>query len=362
MSRSPIDRLVVCVMAGGSGTRFWPVSRTARPKQLLPLLDGATLLGATIDRVAELCPPERTLVVTAERLADATRAALPGLPPEQVLAEPTPRNTAPCLGLAAIAAAQLAPDAILCLLPADHHVADGEAFRAALATAAHAVADGGIATLGVVPTHPETGYGYIEVGRDRGDGSSDVVRFVEKPDLPRAMDFLAGGRHLWNAGIFLGRADVLLAAVDATLPALGEALRPLRNDAAGPYHGPAFRDALAACFGASPSISIDHGIMEHRDDLCVVPLQAGWSDVGSWRNVRDLGVDDEGNYRDGDTFALDCRDCVVVSDGPFVAAICLQGAGVVARGDAVLVLPLDRSQDVRAVVAELQARGRHDLL
>lgn len=362
MSSATASHLVAVVMAGGSGTRFWPVSRKARPKQLLPLIDGATLLGATMERIAPLCPPERSLVVTAERLAEATRAAVPQLPAANVLAEPTPRNTAPCLALAAIAALQLDPDAVVCLLPADHHVADGAAFRAALQTAADAVQHGGIATLGVVPTHPETGYGYIEVGDERGDGTSSVVRFVEKPDLARAASFLAGGRHLWNAGIFVGRADTLLAAVDAELPALGETLAPLRDGRAGAFASASFVSALAQAFPSCPSISIDHGIMEHRDDLVVVPLSAGWSDVGSWRNVRDLGVDADGNYVDGDTFTLDCQDSVVVSDGPFVAAIGLRGIGVVARGDAVLVLPLDRSQDVRAVVSALAERGRDDLL
>jgi mannose-1-phosphate guanylyltransferase len=346
------DRLCVCVMAGGSGTRFWPLSRTTRPKQLLTLLDGATLLGRTVARVAPLCREEQIFVITAANLVEASREVLSSTPGVAVLGEPVARNTAPCLGVAAIVAAQLRPDAILALLPADHHVADADAFRSALRRAAVAVADGGIATLGIVPTHPETGYGYIEVGRERGDGSSAVVRFVEKPPLEQAHDFVAGGRHLWNGGVFVARADVLLAAVDATLPALATALGPLRDGRSGPAGSDAFAAALEVAFADAPSVSIDHGIMEHRDDLVVVPLSAGWSDVGSWRSARAIAPDADGNLVDGDTLVIDCERSLIVSDGP----------AVVATADAVLVLPLSRSQDVRAIVAELKRRGRDDLL
>lgn len=358
-------RLVVVVMAGGSGTRFWPASRRDRPKQLLSLLSDETLLAATVARVAPICPPERTLVVTAARLVEASRAALPSLPPGHVLGEPIARNTAPCLALAAIASLQLRPDAIVALLPADQHVADADGFRAALLCAAEATRDNGIATLGVEPTHPETGYGYIEVGARGDDGCHDVVRFVEKPDLERAVGFLLGKRHLWNAGVFVGRADTLLAAADAALPDLATAMDPLRSARAGAFTSPSFAAALAETFARAPSISIDHGIMEQRTDLRVVPLRAGWSDVGSWRSLLDLRPDDAtsgGNYVRGDVVAVDCEGCVLVGERNVVAAVGMRDVAVVSTDDAVLVLPLDRSQDVRAVVAALEAAGRTDLL
>ena len=356
------ERLSVCIMAGGSGTRFWPLSRKSRPKQLLTLLDGATLLGRTVARVVPLCGESGVFVVTAAALVEASRAVLSAFPDVFIIGEPVARNTAPCLGLAAIVALQRRDDAILALLPADHHVANPDAFRAALACAAAAVADGGIATLGIVPTQPETGYGYIEVGADRGDGSADVLRFVEKPALPRAVEFVLGGRHLWNSGVFVARADVLLAAIDATLPALSEALQPLREQRAGTAAASTFAEALGSAFAVAPSISIDHGIMEHRHDLVVVALEAGWSDVGSWRSAREVNADDDGNLIEGDTIAVDCERCVLVSDGPLIAAVGLRDVAVVATRDAVLVLPLERSQDVRDIVARLGADGRHDLL
>ena len=359
------ERLVVVVMAGGSGTRFWPASRRDRPKQLLSLLSDETLLAATVERIAPICPAERTLIVTAARLVDASRAALPSLQPGNVLGEPIARNTAPCLALAAIASLQLCPDAIVALLPADQHVGDAEAFRAALLCAANATRDGGIATLGVEPTHPETGYGYIEVGERGDDGCFDVVRFVEKPDLERAVGFLLGKRHLWNAGVFVGRADALLAAADHALPVLAEAMDPLRETRSGSFASPTFQAALAATFARAPSISIDHGIMEQRDDLRVVPLRAGWSDVGSWRSLLDLrATADAGdtNYVRGDVIAIDCEGCVLVSDHHVLAAVGMRDVAVVSTADAMLVLPLDRSQDVRAVVAALEAAGRDHVL
>jgi mannose-1-phosphate guanylyltransferase len=357
-----LERLVVAVMAGGSGTRFWPLSRRGRPKQLLDVLHGETLLGATLARVAPLCPPERALVITAAPLVEATRAAAPALPAHHVIGEPTPRNTAPCLALAAIVAQQLRPDALLCLLPADHHIADPGAFRAALVAAVRAASAGELVTLGVVPTHPETGYGYIERGEARPDGAFAVRRFVEKPDAARALAWLQGGRHLWNAGIFVGRADALLRAAFDALPALAEALGPLSAGAGGRFDSDGFAALLARQFAAAPAISIDHGVIEGRDGLVVVPLSAGWSDVGTWRSLPELGHDGDGNFCLGDVLALDCDDAVLVSDGPLVAALGVRGLAVVACGDAVLVAPLARAQEVRRVVEALAARGRSDLL
>ncbi len=375
---SVLERLYVVVMAGGSGTRFWPASRRERPKQLLELIADGPLLANTLDRLEGLVPLSRVFVVTAERLLEQTRAAVPALPPAHVIGEPIARNTAPCLGVAAAIAGAHRPDAIVALLPADHHVADPEAFRRALAAAAVASDGGRITTLGVVPTYPETGYGYIEtrgaeatvggaahVDASAAEAPRDVVRFVEKPSLATAAEFLSGGRHLWNAGVFVGRADALLAAIATHLPALDEAARPLLAllSTLGPaaLHAPALPAALSELFARAPAISIDHGIMEHLKDLRVVPLVAGWSDVGSWRSLLDFGRDDAGFVR-GDVLAEDCKGCVLVSDGPTLAALGLRDVAVVAHADAVLVLPLDRSQDVRRLVDRLAAAGRGELL
>ncbi len=358
------DRLVCAVMAGGSGTRFWPASRKMRPKQLLSLLEDRSLLRATSERIAPICPPERQLVVTNRRLIDAIRAELPELPASNVIGEPAARNTAPCMALAAIAAAQLDPDAILALLPADHHVAQPQRFRAALSLAAQHADQGWIVTLGVVPTHPETGFGYIELA-DQVDAEGEifgVAGFVEKPDLETAAAYLMGGRHLWNGGVFVIRADLALRAIAEHLPAIDEALRPLRDGDCGRFGSETFEAELAIRFPTCPSISIDYGIMEHRSDLRSVRLDAGWSDVGSWRSLLDQRPEGETNFTRGDVLAIDCTNSVLVGEGMTVAGVGLSNVAVVATDSAVLAMPLERSQDVRKVVDALQKLGRDDLL
>ena len=358
------DRLVCAVMAGGSGTRFWPASRRDRPKQLLDLIGDRTLLRATCERIAPICPQSRQLVITNHRLVEATRAELPNLPPGHVLGEPAARNTAPCMALAAIAALQLDPQAVLALLPADHHIARPERFIAALALAAAQAQAGWIVTLGITPTHPETGYGYIELAEPapENDAVFTVRRFVEKPNLETATRYLMGGQHLWNGGVFVVRADVALAAVAKHLPAVDAALAPLQSGRSGPFAGDLFTARLAEVFPTCPAISIDYGIMEHRKDLRAVALDAGWSDVGSWRSLLDQRQDGQSNFESGDVLALDCENSVLVSQpGITLTAVGLSDMAVVATPDAVLAAPLDRSQDVRQVVDALIATGRDRL-
>lgn len=356
-------RLICATMAGGSGTRFWPLSRRMRPKQLIRLLDDRTLLRNTFERLLPICPPERQLIITAARLADAVRAELPELPAGHIVGEPVPRNTAPCMAVAGRLARSLDPDAILALLPADHHIGQPERFRAALARAAEEADSGHIVTLGVVPTRPETGYGYIERASD-ADGedaaSWDVVRFVEKPDLPTALTYLQGGRHLWNAGVFVLRADVAMAAISRHLPEIDAALASFDRAAPTPAD-PALPALLAEGFGRCPSVSVDYGVMEHETNLRVVPLQAGWSDVGSWSSLIDERPEGAANFVRGDVQALETTDCVLVGEGVHLSVVGLQGLAVVATPDAVLALPLDRAQDVRAVVAGLEAAGRDEV-
>ncbi|MSP92732.1 MAG: mannose-1-phosphate guanylyltransferase [Myxococcales bacterium] len=351
-------RLVCTILAGGAGTRFWPLSRRDTPKQLLTFFDDRTLLRATSERVAPLCPPPRQFVVTAARLTDAVQRELPDVPPAHVLAEPVPRNTLPCMALAAHAAQTVDPDAILCLLPADHWIADADAFRAALATAAAHADAGHLVTLGVQPTQPEMGYGWIERGGVVAPDVFAVERFVEKPDLARAVAYLQGGRHLWNAGVFVVRADRALAALARHQPAWSAALAPLRGLPPG---SPAWLAVVELAYQTCPAISIDHGLAEHEADIAVVRLDAGWSDVGTWQSLLGLRAADAANVVRGEVVAIDCADSVLVSAGPLVAAVGLRGVAVVATRDAVLVLPVERSQDVRAVVDELVRRGRLDL-
>lgn len=356
------------VMAGGSGTRFWPLSRKDRPKQFLPLAGDEPMLAATVARLPPLARLDRTFVVCGPAHARLARRLLPGLPRENLLVEPCARNTAPCVGLAALHVARRDPRGVLVVLPADHHVARPAAFREALAAAAAVADQGSICTIGLKPTRPETGYGYLKLGPRlavRGAGRRKlqphkVARFVEKPDAPTAARYLADGAYLWNSGIFAFRADVILEEIERSLPALREQL-DLIGAALGTSRA---QRVLAKVFPDCPSISIDYGVMEKSDRIAVVPADFGWSDVGSFAALPEVRpMDARGNVAEGEAFVLDGRDDVVLARGGRpVAVVGLDGVVVVDAGDAVLVCHRDRAQDVRKAVDELKRRGRDELL
>ena len=354
------------ILAGGSGTRFWPLSRARRPKQFLKLVTERTLIAETFHRVEHLCPAERTWVVCGEDHQASVREALPQLTARHLLVEPAARNTAPAIGLAAIHARAEDPDATLVILPSDHHIANGGAFRAALQSAARACQEGDLLTLGIRPTRAETGYGYLRRGAAKEGGAFAVEAFVEKPDAPTAARYLQDTAYAWNAGIFVFRADAILAAIERHLPKVHEGLQRI---AEGLAQGPGQAQAAAReHFPRLPSISIDYGVMEpeshstHR--LAMVPGDFGWSDVGSFAALPEVrALDARGNALAGDSLAIDCDDCVVLSEGDrLIAAVGLRGLCIVDAGDALLVVPRDRAQDVRAVVDALRAQNRADKL
>ncbi len=344
------------IMAGGAGTRFWPASRQRRPKQLLPLGGGEEpLLGATVRRLAPLVTEERVVVVTGEHLADGTARAVPGVPRAQILCEPAPRNTAPCIAWANAFIQKLDADAIVAVLPSDHFIGDEPAFRATLERAIASAGKGHVTTIGIVPTRPETGYGYIELGAELDGGARSVARFVEKPDRARAEQFVAGKKHLWNAGMFFFRADDMKALVAQHLPELAKGIDAI--DAGG---------SLRDIFPKLPSISIDHGVMEKASGLAVVPGDFGWNDVGSWQSAWELAERDaSGNAVTPGSLAIDAKNNLVRSLGEKKKVIALVGVSdlvVVDTDDAILVIPRERAQDVRLVVDALKAAGRTDLL
>ena len=357
MSESP--SLHAVILAGGSGTRFWPLSRARRPKQFLALVTGRTLIEETLARVSPLCAPARTWVVCGPDHAAGVREALPSLGDRQILIEPGARNTAPAIGLAAVHALRGDPDATLLVLPSDHHIARPDEFRARLQLAARAAAGGALVTLGIQPTRPETGYGYLRRGAERPDGAFQVDAFVEKPDAATAARYLQDPAYSWNAGIFVFRADVYLAAVARHLPAVSEALSRI---AAAPGDAGAVREA----FLRAPSISIDYGVMEPEARgtrrIALVPCDIGWSDVGSFAALPEVrALDARGNALAGDALLYDCDDCVVLSEGArLVAAVGLRGVCVIDSGDALLVVPKDRAQDVKQIVEQLRSQGRTD--
>jgi mannose-1-phosphate guanylyltransferase len=352
------------IMAGGSGTRFWPASRRHLPKQLLALATEIPLLRMTFERLGDLVPGNRVWVVTTAETAEATRNVLPELPPENILSEPMGRNTAACAGLAARAIRELDPEAVCIVLPADHVIGEEAQFRAAMAAGAEFVGrEGGLLTFGVRPTRPETGYGYLELGPEHireGEWSIHRLRrFVEKPDVDRARAYLESGGHLWNAGIFAWRATTLLDEIRRQIPELASGL-----DRIGKALGTAEFDAvLSEVYPSLPATSLDFGIMEGAERLWTVPVDFPWSDVGSWTELAErLAADASGNAVRGRVQAIDAGGNVLVSTGPVLSVVGVDELVVVATPDAVLVIPRDQAQRVKEVVEGLRDRGWDDVL
>lgn len=354
------------IMAGGSGTRFWPASRRNRPKQLLSFGGTeASLLESTVRRILPLVPAERILVVTAERLLLDTRESLAAIPGVRVLAEPAPRNTAPCVGWAASIIADEAPDATVMVLPSDHAIGDEPGFLETIGIAMASAAHGHITTIGIVPTRPETGYGYIELADTATPNAAvPVSRFVEKPTRDVAEQFLAGGKHLWNAGMFFFRAADMLGAIAAHLPALADGIEVMRKARAEGNEA----DAVNTVFPTLPSISLDHGVLEKHSGLAVVPGDFGWNDVGSWQSAWELADKDaQGNALPAGTVSVDARGNLLVQstgDKPakMVALVGVHDLCVVETEDAILIIPKDRAQDVRSVIEHIEKSGRDHLL
>jgi len=342
------------VMAGGSGTRFWPRSRRDVPKQLLALAGRRTLLQETVTRMAAIVGWRHVVVVTGARHAAAVRRQLPRLARSQILVEPVGRNTAPAIALAALHAASRIPHGRMIVAPSDHVVTGMAGFRSTVARAfAAAERAGALVTLGVRPTRPETGYGYIRPGRPLpgvGGGAAWVEAFIEKPDARRATRLIAQRRVLWNSGMFVWRTDRILEELGRWLPAVMRPLeRAVRTGGAS---------ALARAYRSVPAVSIDTGILERAERVAVVPARFGWSDVGSWAAMGDLWPLDRkgGNAARGALLAVDSSGCVVDSPGRLVALVGVEDLVVVDTPDALLVCPKGRAQDVRRVVTELERR------
>lgn len=340
------EAIAPVILSGGSGTRLWPMSRAAHPKQFLPLADDATMFEATLARASGdgFAAP----VIVANARHAALIAAQLGNAPATLILEPAARNTAPAIALAALAVAPATP---LLVMPSDHVVTDVAAFHAAVAVAAGLARDGWLVTFGIAPDAPETGYGYIQSGDEVAPGAHRVVRFVEKPPLAEAEAMLATGGHWWNGGIFMFTAGSYLDALAAHAP---DMLAAVRAAMAGATREGIAIHPDAAAFAAAPANSIDYAVMENAARVAVVPVAMGWSDLGSWDALHLLGpCDGSGNAIRGDVVAIDAYDCLIRADGLRIAAVGVRDLIIVASGDSVLILPRGASQDVKRAFAAL---------
>jgi mannose-1-phosphate guanylyltransferase/mannose-6-phosphate isomerase len=348
--------VIPVILSGGSGTRLWPLSTPDRPKQFLPLVTNRTLLQDTLTRTSGLkSSAEHPIVVCneAHRFQVAEQLREVGIAPRAIVLEPAGRNTAPAVAVAAQLACESAgsDDPLLLVLPADHVILDDVAFCWAVEQGFAAALAGKLVTFGIVPGRAETGYGYIRCGTSHG-GWSEVAAFVEKPDAVTAAAYIASGEYLWNSGMFLFSAraylDELARHAPAMLPACRAALATAATDTDFLRLGTAFLDC--------PSDSIDYAVMERTSEAAVVPLDAGWSDVGSWTALHEVLVKDSaGNVLRGDVVAEGCRDCYVLASGRQVVVIGLEGCVVVETENAVLVMPHDRAQELKGVVERLRS-------
>jgi mannose-1-phosphate guanylyltransferase len=348
-----LGKITPVILSGGSGTRLWPLSRTGRPKQLLALTHEETMLQLTARRTDDQLRFAAPVVVANAAHATEIEEQLAGIAASATLIlEPVARNTAPAIALAALAGE---PGALMLVMPSDHVIADVAAFREAIDAALPLANEGWLVTFGIKPQGPETGYGYIRAGERLAAGVNRVDRFVEKPDRSTAEAYLAEGCYFWNGGIFLFRADAFMAELEAQAPGIAAAARA--SIAGARTEGlRLYPDADA--FGTSPSDSIDYAVMEQADRVAVVPVNMGWSDVGSWDALHDLAIKDEsGNAHHGEIISIDTSGCLIRSNGPLVAAVGVKDLIVIATGDAVLIMPRGSSQEVKRAIEALKKDG-----
>ncbi len=357
------DHVYALIMAGGEGTRLWPLSRHHHPKQALPLFEGRSLFTLTVERLLPWLPPEQIGVLTNAEQMTLLRDQAPMLSVENFILEPEGRGTAACIALGALHLVQRDPEALMIVLPADHYIRYPQTLSAALQAALQVAQEDYLVTLGITPTFPATGYGYIRQGEllaSLGDLRAYAVeQFVEKPTQAVAESYLASGAYTWNSGMFIWKARRILEEIARYLPELGQAWQQWQ----AAWDTPEFSALLAQTWGTLPKISIDYGVMERAQRVAVVPVEMGWSDVGSWDALLDLLADEQGCFWQGDILALGAqRTLGIAAGGRKLVLVDVEDLLVVDTPDAVLILPRGASQRVRDVVQQLKQAAETHLL
>ena len=349
------------VMAGGQGTRFWPLSRESRPKQFLAITGTRTMLQETVVRLSPLARPDDVYVVCGRQYVDLVHNQLPDLGPQQLIVEPVPRNTAPCIGLAALHLRRTVGDAVMAVLPADHSIGQVGEFHEVLGQAAQLAEQGWLVTFGIEPTFPSTGYGYIQragqIAAQNGRRSFQVARFTEKPPLEQAAKFVASGEYYWNSGIFVWTIGTIMEQFRRHMPELHQILLEIDAD----WDNAEKRESL---FSRAPGVSIDFGVMEKAEKVATIPCSLDWNDVGNWRAVEELLCEDESGIAANTPYVQwGSRDCLVHSaSGKLVALVGAEELIVVETPDVVLVCRKDRAEDVKQIVEELRRNGPGEYL
>lgn len=352
------------ILAGGTGERFWPLSRHEKPKQFLSLFGNRSMLQLTMDRIVRLVDPSNVYVVTGEIYSELVKKQLPEVPAENIIWEPYARDTAAAVGLAAVYVRQRDPQGVVLVLPADHYVADYEEFERVIKAGEEAAENGEwIVTVGISPSRPETGYGYIEKGQKEatvnGVNVFKAEAFHEKPDINRALDFLNKGKFLWNSGMFIWRTDFIFKLLSEYLPDLEKGLGLIANALGKPEE----KEVIRKVYAKLPRISIDYGVMEKTPQVLVIPAAFGWDDIGTWTALeRYRQADNCGNILKGKGILLDTNNCSVYSPDKVAVTLGVEGLLIVNYQDSLLVCKKDRVQDIKKAVETLKEQGYDDVV
>lgn len=351
------------IMAGGVGSRFWPLSRSKKPKQLLPLGNNKeTLIESSVRRIESIIPPDHIFIVTGKMIADEVKKVLPKIPSENFLIEPEGKNTAPCIGWAALHIKNLSSDSVMIVLPSDHFIGDENEFNSVIKNAVNIARNSFLVTIGIIPDRPETGYGYIEIGDSFENVNTEakkVIRFVEKPDLTTAQLYVTSQKYYWNSGMFIFKTETILNEIKTYLPQLHTNLMEIDISIKEGNEN----EVVEKVFPQIKPISIDYGVMEKSKNIAVIPGSFGWSDVGSWSSVYELvagGMDTQRNVAFGELISIDSNGCLSwAPQGKIVAVIGVEDLVIIDTKDALLVCPKDRSQQVREIVDKIKKEGKN---